>query len=62
MNKLQPAAQTTKTNSVSETPRSASSKASWHRPTVTFVPLQGTAFFSGSITDASTSGSVPTPP
>ena len=34
------------------------SKATWHRPTVTFVPLQATAFVSGSNTDGN-SGSFP---
>jgi len=51
MNQAQPVKHTAKTDPTPKALDQALSKAPWHRPTVTFVPLQATAAGSGSVTD-----------
>ena len=53
MNQPQSTERTAKTVPASKEP----TKAPWHRPIITFVPLQATAFTKGSPTDAVTAGS-----
>lgn len=60
MNHFEADKRVAKTDPVSHTPSPTPHKAAWHRPTVTFVPLQRTAINTGSALDLS-SGSDPTP-
>jgi len=53
MNQPQPTERTAKTVPASKEP----TKAPWHRPTITFVPLQSTASTPGSFVDGSISDS-----